>query len=65
MAINTWWIAVVSVKENINIEDILKDLMKPQPIDVVAPPACYQDGRTFRKTSFSCIECDFFDSCPI
>ena len=54
---------MVSAEENTQFDDILNDLMKPQPIPVKAPPTCYQDGSTFRKTRFDCIECDFFDSC--
>jgi len=56
---------LVSAEENTNIDNILNDLMKPQPISVTAPPECYQDGRTFRKSHFDCIECDFFDLCKI
>ncbi|HUX99349.1 MAG TPA: hypothetical protein VMV49_07325 [Candidatus Deferrimicrobium sp.] len=54
---------MVSAKENEAIDDLLNDLMKPQPISVKAPPACYQDGKTYRKDKLDCILCDFFDSC--
>jgi len=56
---------VVSAKENSNIDEILNELMKPQPIPVQAPPECYQDGKTFRKSRFDCLDCDFFDSCKV
>ncbi|NVM54336.1 MAG: hypothetical protein HWN66_11595 [Candidatus Helarchaeota archaeon] len=56
---------MVSAEEKVNIDDVLNNLMKPQPISVMAPSECYQDGKTFRKTRFDCIECDFFDSCKL
>ncbi|MHA1263789.1 MAG: hypothetical protein ACTSRS_00995 [Candidatus Helarchaeota archaeon] len=56
---------MVSAKENSNIDEILNELMKPQPIPVQAPPECYQDGKTFRKSRFDCLDCDFFDSCKV
>ncbi|NVM30127.1 MAG: hypothetical protein HWN65_14885 [Candidatus Helarchaeota archaeon] len=54
---------MVSAKENTNVDEILNNLMRPQPILVTAPPECYQDGKTFRKSRFDCIACDCFDSC--
>ena len=56
---------LVSAKENTNIDDILNDLSRPAPIAVKAPPECYQDGKTFRKSSFDCLDCNFFDSCKV
>ncbi|MFX1296337.1 MAG: hypothetical protein ACFFD2_15980 [Promethearchaeota archaeon] len=54
---------MVSTEEDTSINEILDGLIKPQPISVKAPPSCYQDGKTYRKSRFSCIDCDFFDSC--
>jgi hypothetical protein len=54
---------MVSAKENSNIDDIINNLARPQPISVKAPPACYQDGKAFNKTKMDCILCDFFDTC--
>ena len=56
---------MVSAKDNQDIDNLLNDLMKPQPINVKAPPECYQDGKTYRKTRFDCLDCDFFESCKV
>ncbi|MFX1299037.1 MAG: hypothetical protein ACFFD2_29785 [Promethearchaeota archaeon] len=56
---------MVSAKENSGIDDILNSLSRPNPISVKAPPDCYQDGKTYRKSRFDCLECDFFDSCNV
>ena len=50
---------MVTANERPNIDDV----NRPQPIGVSAPPSCYQDGVTFKKTNMDCILCDHFDAC--
>lgn len=51
---------MVSV-ERPNIEDV----KRPEPIRLAAPPECFQDGNTYRKSDMDCILCDFFDNCKV
>ncbi|MHA1300633.1 MAG: hypothetical protein ACTSO9_14545 [Candidatus Helarchaeota archaeon] len=50
---------MVSANEKPSIDDV----NRPQPIGLAAPPSCFQDGHTFRKTDMDCILCDYFNDC--
>ena len=50
---------MVSAREKQDLDEV----NRPQPIDVRGVPKCFQDGKTFKKSRFECIMCDFFDEC--